>query len=612
MSLNIFKQTTVFFGMFLVFQICAYPSVGAPISLTDQIIHVPDAQQEVMQGETEDLEALTKRLIRELEERLGVGSEIYPKEVNKGLSESPKIGSTYSMSSTSQPAQSEYNALMDFYQSTGGANWTNKTGWSAANPNVVQSVQGWTGITVDIDGHVTDIHLNSNNLTGTIPASIKDLTYLKTIRLPLNSLSGSLPDVFHLMPNLKEIHLDQNQFTGSVPQSIGYSSTLEIIQLSSNSLSGSLPSYLNNLTSLQYLILNNNQLTGAIPYSIGALGSLRNLYLYANNLSGFLPASIGNLSNLELLHLQHNNISGTIPTSIGTLGSLKSFSLHDNELTGSIPSSIGNLDDLELIFIYNNDLTGQLPSSLGNLDKVTNLLLLSNQLEGSIPTTLGGMASLQYLNLSENKLSGTIPSQLGNLTNMHTLRLDYNELVGQIPSTLCSLPNLGLFYAQMNRLTGDVPLCLLTSGPGLFRISHNYYSFSDLGSKTQYWPQPNYYSPQRSDPSLTTYTINGNGSITLSTNVGKNLGSASDYQWFRNGNAVTGASPTNHTVSVNCPSSGGAYDCSGNYVADVKNPGYPTIVILAAGGEEEEELDFTICYEEKGLGSQGCFVFNCI
>ncbi|MDR7130995.1 Leucine-rich repeat (LRR) protein [Algoriphagus sp. 4150] len=554
-------------------------------------------------GDQEELEELTGRLIKELEERLGVDAKIRPSEHSKKQSPAAKSTTEFSTNSTALPSQAEYNALIAIYQATGGANWTNKAGWSTANPNVVQSVHGWTGVTVDFDGHVTGINLNGNNLSGTLPASIRDLDYLRTLLLPLNNLTGPLPNVFHEMASLKEMHLDKNQLTGSIPQSIGYSTTLEVIQLSGNALTGNIPSYLNNLTSLRHLILNGNQLTGLIPNSIGLLGELRNLYLYDNDLSGSIPTSIGNLSKLEFLHLQHNRIGGEIPLTVGNLLQLKSFSVHDNNIGGPVPTGIGNLANLELFFAYNNKLTGQLPTTLGNLKKVTNFLLLSNQLTGPIPTQVGSMTNLQYLNLTENKISGTIPSQLGNLTKMHTLRLDYNELTGQIPATLCSIPTLVLFYAQMNKLTGDVPVCLLTKLPNLFRISHNYYSFTDLGSKTQYWPQPNYYSPQRSDPALTTYSVSGTGSITLATTVGKNMGSPSNYQWYKNGNALTGASPANESITVNCPASGGGgFNCSGNYIGDVTNPGYPTIVILAVGGEiegidedDEDDLDITIC-----------------
>jgi Leucine-rich repeat (LRR) protein len=550
-----------------------------------------DQKKDPGDGDREDLEKLTARLIKELEERLGVSEELRSLEQGKTESSLTMSTSEFSMSSSALPSQAEYNALMAIYQMTGGANWINKTGWSTADPNVVQSVFGWSGVTVDYDGHVTGIHLNGNNLTGTLPESIRDLDYLRSLLLPLNNLSGQLPDVFHEMASLKEIAMDRNQLSGNIPQSIGYSSTLEAIQLAENSLTGQLPSYLNNLTSLRYLILHENQLTGPIPSSIGSLSSLEMLYLYSNDLTGSIPASIGTLSNLKFLQLFQNRISGTIPASVGSLQQLIAFSIHDNEIGGAIPSTIGNLSNMELFFAYNNKLTGQLPTTLGDLKKVTNFLLLSNQLTGPIPTQVGDMTNLQYLNLTENKISGTIPAQLGNLTNMYLLRLDYNQLTGQIPSTLCSLSNLVLFYAEMNQLTGEVPLCLLTNGPGQFRISHNYYSFTDLVNITQYWPQPNYYSPQRSNPELTTYSISGTGTITLTTVVGKNLGSPSSYQWYKNGNTLTGASPTNDSVTVNCPISGDGFDCSGNYIADVTNSGYPTIVILAAGKSTETNSD---------------------
>lgn len=190
-------------------------------------------------------------------------------------------------------------ALVDLYDSTGGATWTNNTNWKSTNP-----IDTWYGITV-AGGRVTGIALN-NNLVGIIPSSIGNLNELTSLEINQNSLSGSIP-----------------------PQ-------------------------IGNLTQLQYLALQNNQLTGPIPSQIGNLSQLINLYLNANQLSGTIPSEIGNLTVLDQLHLDHNQLSGEVP-DLPNLSVVRGILLTDNRLTG-IPD-LSSLSNLEHLWVFNNKLT---------------------------------------------------------------------------------------------------------------------------------------------------------------------------------------------------------------------------------------------------------------
>ena len=62
--------------------------------------------------------------------------------------------------------------------------------------------------------------------------------------------------------------LTANQLTGSIPPEIGNMTNLEWLDLSNNQLTGSIPSKIGNLTNLTGLNLAYNQLTGEIPESI--------------------------------------------------------------------------------------------------------------------------------------------------------------------------------------------------------------------------------------------------------------------------------------------------------------------------------------------------------
>ena len=79
-----------------------------------------------------------------------------------------------------EPVLTEYDILMEFFNSTGGPNWTHKTGWG--DKATLNTIGAWYGVAV-YSKTVTELNLYGNNLTGTIPASfgqLKDVTYLNS------------------------------------------------------------------------------------------------------------------------------------------------------------------------------------------------------------------------------------------------------------------------------------------------------------------------------------------------------------------------------------------------------------------------------------------------
>lgn len=505
------------------------------------------------------------------------------------------------LSSNPLPSQAEYDALMDLYQSTGGANWINNSGWNSANPNIVEYVGNWHGVITDANGHVTYLTLSENNLVGAVPASLENLANLYWLDFRSNSLIGDLEDWLGVFSNLSVLHLANNSFSGPIPQDLGLNTGLTDVYFNRNQLSGSIPANLGNLSNLKWLVLYDNDLTGSIPSEFGNLQNLEYLYLYRNDLSGAIPPTIGNMQSLKFLGLHTNSFSGQVPSSIGNLANLTSLLLQYNQFDGAIPAEMGNLSSLQNLWLHSNSFSGSIPAALGNLTNVHTFYAFENQFSGSIPAQLGGMTNLKYFRLNLNKLSGSIPAELGNLTFLEDMRLDNNQLSGAIPSSLCSLPSLVVFHAHMNQLTGEIPLCLLTDGPGQFMISYNYYYFTDLVNKTQYWTDPYFYSPQFSNPELTTYTVDAVEGVSITTEVGMDLSNSSNYQWFKDGVSVTSPSPDNYTIQTDCPapSQGTFNDCVGKYVANVTNSGYPTIVLLAMAKEKESTTDslrISICY----------------
>ncbi len=255
--------------------------------------------------------------------------------------------------------QAECEALLDLYTNTDGANWTQKSGWGQTD-----TVCSWFGVGCYGGPNVASIGLLDNNLSGTIPNTISNLTELEGIDLWGNHLTGTIPDT------------------------IGNLEKLMTLDLSGNNLSGPIPTSLGNLIQLYSLQLHNNMLSGPIPDTIGNLTYLEELALYHNNLSGSIPTSISNLTNLVIVDLSFNELDGTIPDAFINLTNLHSLDLSNNMLSGSIPNTISNLTNLDNLDFSYNQFTS-LPESLMNVTGNFRLDINYNQFdENAMSTTL--------------------------------------------------------------------------------------------------------------------------------------------------------------------------------------------------------------------------------
>jgi Leucine-rich repeat (LRR) protein len=88
--------------------------------------------------------------------------------------------------SISQVNVQDSSALVDLYNKTNGSSWYKNTGWLSG------PVNSWYGISV-FSGRVTNIILDSNNLTGALPSSLGNLSNLLQLSLYKNNLSDSIP-----------------------------------------------------------------------------------------------------------------------------------------------------------------------------------------------------------------------------------------------------------------------------------------------------------------------------------------------------------------------------------------------------------------------------------
>lgn len=160
--------------------------------------------------------------------------------------------------------QQEREALIAFYEATGGDNWTDNTNWCSDKP-----LSEWYGINV-WNGHVNYINLNNNNLSGELPDNLEKLTALQYLQLGGNSLTGNIPESIGDLTALTTLWLGNNKLSGNIPESIGNLTSLTVLNIGTNDLTGNLPASMANLNALEYIDLCGNRLSGMIPEAITA------------------------------------------------------------------------------------------------------------------------------------------------------------------------------------------------------------------------------------------------------------------------------------------------------------------------------------------------------
>jgi parallel beta-helix repeat protein len=206
----------------------------------------------------------------------------------------------------------ERAALIELYISTDGDNWSNNSGWEEAplytdGFAMPGTENTWYGVECDLDNtFVLQINLNSNSLSGLIPADLGNLTGLQTLFLMDNQITGDIPQELANLQSLDTLNLAGNQITGSIPSNLGTLLNLNYLGLQNNLLSGNIPPELLINTRLFYLGLSGNRLTGVIPSALGDHTDLVYLYLQGNQLSGEIPTTLTNLVNLSYTDIGYN------------------------------------------------------------------------------------------------------------------------------------------------------------------------------------------------------------------------------------------------------------------------------------------------------------------
>ena len=398
--------------------------------------------------------------------------------------------------------------LVALYEATNGDNWTNDTNWLSDRP-----LNEWFGVTTDGNGRVIRLHLFRNGVSGELPSSLGDLTYLESLGFYDNELSGALPSSLGNLTNLQSLDLALNDFSGSLPSSLGNLTHLTWLSISGD-FSGSLPSWLGNLTNLHSLQLGGG-FSGSLPSWLGNLTNLRLLGLSGNDLSGVLPSELGNLTNLQTLNLYGNDLSGALPSSLVNLTNLEELWLGNTQLCaprdaafqawldgiedkrgvvncgdGGGGSTSVTIPDANLRAVIEDSLGKARDASITPAEMASLTRLEAPHSNISDLTGLEYATSLNHLvlgkvyvggegNANSNQISDISP--LSGLTNLTSLNLANNDLSDISP--LSGLTNLTFLSLYNNNLSDISPLSGLTNLTSL-DLAHNDISLSPLSNLT--------------------------------------------------------------------------------------------------------------------------------
>ena len=296
------------------------------------------------------------------------------------------------------PTCPDREELIALYDATGGDRWNSNTNWKSNKP-----IGEWHGVTVDAQGYVTKLELDTNDLRGTLPPEIGNLSKLVTLSLFYNRLTGPLPSELGNLTNLEHLYLDDNNLEGPLPRSLTSLENLSALDFSDTGLcapqDSAFQTWLRGLTSV----------VGAATCAKSDRDFLITLY-----------DATGGDNWREKANWKSNRPLGEwFGVTTDEDGRVIQLRLNDNNLTGEIPPVLGSLEKLQTLFLDNNNLTGGIPPALGNLNELTALLLSSNPgLTGGVPPELGGLSKLVSLNLSGTGLSGALPQSLTELTSL--------------------------------------------------------------------------------------------------------------------------------------------------------------------------------------------------
>ncbi len=427
-----------------------------------------------------------------------------------------------------------------------------------------------------------------NSLTGHIPDSIGDCTKLEYLYLNMPYYVNDYDEIdphelvekgdAWVIHSAKDDIGASNKFTGSIPASVGNLSQLKWFICSWSDLSG-WPDEIFNSTNLEGLLIYGNPNFTPKPLSsnIGNCTKLIELHIghfdsgYDPPLQGPWPASMANLVNLKKLAFGRNDLTSPLPDMSGW-SKLRALSIVQID-TGGAPlpvewfdGSCGNLGTL-----FGTWPSGWWPDGAGFAGSIPetapptypggfySFSFAGHNLSGEVPASFWeNNSALTVLDMQETDLTGFGTDDFTNLTLLRTVYLNDANFAGRVPTLAWgNLPDLARLHLDGNRFVFADFLWIPGNGSGNTVLD----LLKAEGISTfSYTPQQNFGSSRSS-----TFAV-GN-TIVIDDFEGLVVHPDNDYQWQKNEANITGATTLSLTIS-NAQSSD-----SGDYRLVVTNPG---------------------------------------
>jgi uncharacterized delta-60 repeat protein len=442
-------------------------------------------------------------------------------------------------------------ALVALYTSTNGANWTNKTNWLSG------PVYTWHGVTASA-GRVVQLNLSGNQLNGSIPAELGNLSALISLNLGTNSLSGTIPDEVGNLVNLIECRLNNNLLTGSIPVQFNLLSSLQSLRLERNFLS-ELPD-LSSISGLTDFRVQFNRLTfedlepnASIPGIVyspqDSLGTRQNVWLPID--STFLFASIVAGGSANQYQWKKNDVA--IPGATTPEYSISGADFSDSgeyrcEVTSALVPGLtifSRPTQIEVNSFYRDSL------ALKALFTATDGANWNNKTNWE--STPLGTGNWFGITVSGNRVT--------------VVNLQQNNLVGEVPSDFTLAKDITSINLSDNKITTLPDLTQITALTAL-DVSRNELDFGSLEANASLI-SVNYVEQAPLAPALY-LEIPVNSDYEMDFPVG---GSNNVYQWKYNGQPIPGANTDTYIIpGINRSS-------MGNYVLEVANTLVPGLVL---------------------------------
>ncbi|KAJ9141068.1 hypothetical protein P3X46_031648 [Hevea brasiliensis] len=330
--------------------------------------------------------------------------------------------------------------------------------------------------------YVQSLDISYNQLSGSLPLCLANLTSLQQLDLSENHFIGNISlSPLRSLTSLEYLALSNNLFQIPISLSPFFNNSklkhlgsrgneifvetnhqylnprfqLEWLDLSSGGYCEAFPKFLHHQHNLQFVDLSHIQMSDVFPYwLIKNNTKLATLYLVNNSLSGPLQLPLHSHMNLSILDISDNCFNGSIPVEIGTyLPRLVYLYMRGNGFKGSIPNSFGNMSLLRMLDLSNNRLSGSISNLTMGCVSLDKLILSDNSFTGSIPNSLSNCNNLRELDVSHNNLSGKIPIWMRNMSSLQILDLSQNYISGSLPSNFCPLGIIEVHLSK-NRLQG--------------------------------------------------------------------------------------------------------------------------------------------------------------